>query len=565
MTVQQAVPVRDGDWRVDRRTFLVGAGAFLAAGLVGAGSASAQPGRPHRPNILIIITDQERRPMHWPADWARNNLPNRQRLVDSGLTFTRSFCNAAMCSPSRSTLFTGLYPAQHGVVNTLTSGGTLSPTEPVLPVDGQNMAKMLLSAGYDVHYRGKWHMSKGADGGDPTPEDIAEYGFAGWEPPEAGQDTAPENFGGGCADRDRKIAGDAADFLRSRRTSDANPFALIVSFANPHDILSYPKTWDQVDGDCNNYGAVAPEAFEQGIELPPNMDENLLLNFKPTAQAELLLLLAGALGPLVGPEAARRYVNLYAYMHKVVDEHIGTVLDALDSVSGLREQTVVFRVADHGEMGMSHGGLRQKAFNAYEETLNVPLVVSNPRMFPQAVSTDALASLIDVMPTLATLAGVPDRSAWTFKGVDLSPVIDEASAHPGGPSPQVQDSVLFTFDDENVAAANGQSIVRQPNHIRAVRQDRWKYAMYFDPSGRELPQFELYDLHNDPLEMSNRANPFDLGNFDRAQVDAMHAVLVDVMARTGTTPAVPIPPPVPPVPVPAGSLGALMPSGSAGG
>jgi arylsulfatase A-like enzyme len=295
------------------------------------------------------------------------------------------------------------------------------------------------------------------------------------------------------------------------------------------------------------------------------MDESLLLNFKPTAQAELRLLLAGALGPLVGPEAARQYVNLYAYMHKVVDEHIGTVLDALESVSGLREQTVVFRVADHGEMGLSHGGLRQKAFNVYEETLNVPLVVSNPRMFPQAATTDALASLIDVMPTLATLAGVPDRSAWTFKGVDLSPVIDDVSAHPGGPSAHVQDSVLFTFDDENVAAANGQTIVKQPNHIRAVRQDRWKYAMYFDPSGRERPQFELYDLHNDPLEMTNRANPLDLANFDRAQVDAMHAVLVDVMARTGTTPAVSISPPVLPFPIPTGSLGPLVPSGSTGG
>ncbi|USI91254.1 sulfatase-like hydrolase/transferase [Rhodococcus pyridinivorans] len=558
MTVQQAVPRRDTTWNVNRRTFLVGAGALLAAGLVGAGSSAAQPRTPQRPNILIIMTDQERQPMHWPADWARNNLPNRQRLADTGLTFTRSFCNAAMCSPSRSTFFTGLYPAQHGVVSTLTEGGTLSPTEPVLPVDGQNMAKMLLSAGYDVHYRGKWHMSKGADGGDPSPDDIARYGFAGWEPPEAGQDTAPENFGGGCADRDGKIASDAAEFLRSRSASDDRPFALIVSFANPHDILSYPKTWDQVDGDCNNYGAFAPEAFEQGIDLPPTIDEDLLRNFKPTAQAELLLLLAGALGPLVGPEAARQYVNLYAYMHKVVDQHIGTVLDALESVSGLRERTVVFRVADHGEMGLSHGGLRQKAFNAYEETLNVPLVVSNPVMFPRPVSTDALASLIDVMPTLATMAAVPDRSAWTFKGVDLTPVIEGASS--GGTPPQVQDTVLFTFDDENAAAANGQTTVKQPNHIRAVRQDRWKYAMYFDPSGRALPQFELYDLHDDPLETRNRANPLDLANFDPVQVATMHAVLMDVMARTGTTPAVTIPQ----FPVPSGSADLPIPSGSAG-
>ncbi|UYP19861.1 sulfatase-like hydrolase/transferase [Rhodococcus sp. Z13] len=545
MTVQQAVPRRDNTWNLDRRTFLLGAGALLAAGLVGARPSSAQTRIPRRPNILIVITDQERQPMHWPADWARTNLPNRQRLADTGLTFTRSFCNAAMCSPSRSTLFTGLYPAQHGVVSTLTEGGTLSPTEPVLSPDTQNMAKMLRSAGYDVQYRGKWHMSKGADGGDPSPEDIARFGFDGWQPPEAGQDTSPENFGGGCADRDRKIAADAADYLRSRDPNDDNPFALVVSFANPHDILSYPKTWDQVDGDCNNYGAFVPEAFEQGIDLPPTYGEELLRNGKPTAQAQLQLLLAGALGPLVGPAEARRYVNLYAYMHKVVDQHIGTVLDALESVSGMREDTIVFRVSDHGEMGLSHGGLRQKAFNAYEETLNVPLVVSNPVMFPRPVSTDALASLIDVVPTLATLADVPDRSAWTFKGVDLTPVIESASA--GGSSGQVQDVVLFTFDDENAAAPNGQTTVEQPNHIRAVRQDRWKYAMYFDPSGRELPQFELYDLHDDPLETRNRANPLDFANFDPVQVAAMHAVLMDVMARTGTMPSVPIPqfPPVP--------------------
>src|SRR5690606_40824053 len=69
----------------------------------------------------------------------------------------------------------------------------------------------------------------------------------------------------------------------------------------------------------------------------------------------------------------------------------------------------------HGEMGLSHGGLRQKSFNVYEETINVPLVIANPVLFPQPVTTNALASLIDLMPTLATLADVPDRDDWTFQ------------------------------------------------------------------------------------------------------------------------------------------------------
>src|SRR4029079_19816072 len=71
----------------------------------------------------------------------------------------------------------------------------------------------------------------------------------------------------------------------------------------------------------------------------------------------------------------------------------------------LRSRTVVFRCADHGEMGLSHGGLRQKAFNAYEETIHIPLVVSNPVLFPHPAHSDALVSLVDVLPTIAGLAG----------------------------------------------------------------------------------------------------------------------------------------------------------------
>src|SRR4051812_26981630 len=158
---------------LSRRTMLKAAGAALAgaaATLAGVRLPAARGARRPaaagslrpRPNILIILTDQERYPRHWPAGWAEANLPNRKRIADRGLTFTRAFCNSCMCSPSRSTLFTGVYPAQHGVVATLTSGGSASPSEPQLPRDIQNMARMLASAGYNVQYRGKWHMSKGS-------------------------------------------------------------------------------------------------------------------------------------------------------------------------------------------------------------------------------------------------------------------------------------------------------------------------------------------------------------------------------------------------------------------
>ena len=100
------------------------------------------------------------------------------------------------------------------------------------------------------------------------------------------------------------------------------------------------------------------------------------------------------------------YVNFYAYLQKFTDVQIGTLLDALDGTPGLVDKTVIFRFSDHGELGLSHGGLRQKMFNVYEEMCNVPLVVSNPVLFPQPVQTDALASLKARMAA-ANLSPIP--------------------------------------------------------------------------------------------------------------------------------------------------------------
>lgn len=491
-----------------------------------------------KPNILIIITDQERNPQYWPEGWADANLPNRKRLADKGLSFNRAFCNTAMCSPSRTTLFTGLYPAQHGVEHTLTKSGSLSQEEPTLQVTTQNLARMLDTAGYNVQYRGKWHLSK-----DPTAltdaasaDELEKYGFHGWQPPDGGQDVEVENFGGGAAGHDARWAKQAAEFLTSKEARKDQPFALIVSFVNPHDVLAYPKTWDFQSGNAqvgydDNYGKFAPDCFNQGISLPPTHDEQLLTNYKPTAQAQLKVLTAG-LGPLTEAEKLN-YVNFYAYLHKVVDEHIGTVLDALESHKGVHNRTVVFRLSDHGEMGMSHGGLRQKAFNAYEETLNVPLVISNPQYFPNPVKIDALASLVDVVPTIASLCRVPNLENWDFKGKDLTPIMLDAMQNPGNPTARVQDTVLFTYDDDNPSRPDPQNIVTQPRHIRAVRDERYKFTIYFDPFGVEPPQSELYDLLNDPQELHNMANPDNMAYYNPELMETMKAKLLAKMDETG--------------------------------
>ncbi len=116
-------------------------------------------------NILIFITDQERKIQHFPQGWEEENLPNQMRLKQNGVSFENAFCNACMCSPSRATLFTGLYPAQHEVKNTL----ELDMPAPDFPQDElspdlTNLASVMAAAGYEVVFKGKWHLSKPLDG-----------------------------------------------------------------------------------------------------------------------------------------------------------------------------------------------------------------------------------------------------------------------------------------------------------------------------------------------------------------------------------------------------------------
>jgi arylsulfatase A-like enzyme len=212
-------------------------------------------------------------------------------------------------------------------------------------------------------------------------------------------------------------------------------------------------------------------------------------------------------------------VNFYAFLHRVVDEKIGRLLKALgdpNNPRSLRARTIITRISDHGEMGLSHGGLRQKMFNAYEETIRVPFVISNPLLFANGGECHAPVTLVDVLPTLLDLAGTRaevtlhgsslcgivarhaamDQDAVRASGLDLAAVFDATGVE------KVRDQVLFTYDDHQAATAQ-QEAPGQPNRIRCVRDRRWKYALYLDPEGRASPEFELYDLDADPNEARN--------------------------------------------------------------
>ena len=495
-------------------------------------------GADERPNLILLLTDQQRQTQHWPEDpaWLEQLAPNDAELRRTGLTFTQAFTASAMCSPSRACLLTGKRPSRHGVTLTMTEGDLwpdranardalrlafkmarngvvprwrmaksiarnvlrLPPTsgnEPELPPGIATLASMLRREGYHVALKGKWHLSKPINGESWGPGDSErierDYGFADWEPPDTGGDTKAENFGGGTAGT--SALGWDEDYTRQMedwlgRAELPEPFCLIFSLVNPHDVLGFPASYAR--------GGYRAEEFRGlGVPLPPTIDEDL--REKPAVQALSKVGMDNYLGPLPDRGAQQDYVDFYAHLHRVVDGHIGRLLAALGSPedpTSLRSRTVIVRTSDHGEMGLSHGGLRQKIFNAYEETIRVPFVVSNPRMFEQPRQTDALASLLDVVPTFLGLAGA-GPSHEPLDGHDLGPVLR-------GESAGVRDAVLFTYDDHQAATAL-QDGPGQPNRIRCVRDGRWKYAVYLDPNRRAAPEFEMYDLHEDPNEAQN--------------------------------------------------------------
>jgi arylsulfatase A-like enzyme len=454
-------------------------------------------------------------------------------------------------------MMTGFMPAQHQVRHTLESDmndtfdsdGNLIYEYPNVPLSTEmkNMCTVMAASGYNVVWKGKFHMTKQdvtppsplpaagdtATGTvqDWTPADVAAYGGQRWNPADAGANQSlPEGGGnpGGGGDNDDRFMNDNGSmsdgdegvlaYINSVAATQA-PFFLVISLVNPHDVLFYPASFSDSEYPSSD--------LDGDIQLPSTVDENLKTKPKVQAAFRKIFLLGNT---ITTKYQQRRYLNFYANLMKEADGYLVQTLDALEA-QNLLDDTVIIRTADHGEMAMCHDGVGEKNFNFYEETMKVPLIYSNPQIFPKPRTSDALVSHVDLVPTLATLFGAPSSARANWNGVDYSKLLVNPKAK------AVQDYVMFTYDDYQ----SGQASKLHPygaNHISSIRETRWKLARYYDPLGLVPAEYEMYDLQRDPSEKKNLAAPgFRRSSLQQREYKRLKAKLTRVEAtRLGPIP-----------------------------
>jgi arylsulfatase len=450
-----------------RREFMKSS-ALAAAALAGGRLLGAE----RRPNVMLIIVDQWRQPCWFPE---RAELPGFDRLRREGLSFTNHFVSAVPCSPSRACLFTGLHLTQHGVQNNIDVSDYPS-MDPRIPT----VAHRFQEAGYRTPYFGKWHLTKLQD---YATAGLSAYGFEDWHGPD--HDGTPLDG----TDNDPRFARQAVTWLNLHGRNQNKPWFLTCSIINPHDICYYHR--------LDVPSAVVPRVADR---LPDNFHDDL--TGKPRVQA----IYRDGYGRLMGstPDKPKefwlRYLDYYLYFQRLADNGIRRLLATLDRLQ-LADDTIVVFTSDHGDMCGSHQ-LQAKGPFVYQENNNVPLVFRWPGQIPAGAACAALNHNPDVFPTLTELCGLP-APVDHLAGKSLAPLLRNPGADP------VRDHVLMGFGMKggglmtSIARGLGISTMGLSINLRGIYDGRYKYARYFDPGVES--EFELYDRHEDPLELRNLA------------------------------------------------------------
>ncbi|MCC6539016.1 MAG: sulfatase-like hydrolase/transferase [Bryobacterales bacterium] len=426
-----------------------------------------------RPNIVFVLVDDLRFDELGCTGHPFAQTPHIDRLAREGVLFRNAFAATPLCSPSRATFLTGLYPHQHGIVDN-TDRSSASHQLDTWP------RRLHDQAGYQTAFIGKWHM-----GNDDSPRP----GFDHWVSfPGQGESVDPPMNINGRAVRERGYITDvltrhAVDFIRRPRAA-AKPFCLYLAHKAIH-----PNIQQAADGSIQSFGKA--EEFivaERHRGLYANADLPRRGNYArpPVDKPALQRALPGVapLGPATATDDAT--IRNRARMTKAIDEGVGDLLGALEAVGQLDDTVFVF-TSDHGYFYGEHG-LNQERRLAYEEAIRIPLIVRYPRggaRVPRTVID--LVSSVDVAPTLLDFAGLAPRGSslakWTHDGAKGA----------------TRGAVHIEYHSDRVFPR-----IRDMGY-RAVRTVRWKHIHYLHLKDAD----ELYDLAADPYELRNliRSHP----------------------------------------------------------
>ena len=525
----------------------------------------------NHPNVLLIVTDQERYPPPYETEAAREfrraRLPGRERLRESGLELHRHYVASAACAPSRASLFTGQYPSLHGVRQTDgLAKGAFDPAMVWLDPDTvPTMGHWFRAAGYRTEYRGKWHIShpdlpvagsheslRANDrDGNLRPEVVASYvradrldqfGFGGW--------IGREPHGAHPSDtgyvRDRLFGDQVGELFTTLAADRSSPWLAVASLVNPHDIAFSGLGWQLM-------GFPEPDDSVPDPGEPPSQADSFA--GRPRCQEEFRSAWSAMLYDQPTDAAYRRF---YLWLHEIVDRAIYRIVDALDA-SGLREETIVVLTSDHGEMLGAHGGLQQKWYNAYDETVRVPLIVCGPGIPAGSAGITVPTSQIDLLPTLLGLAGIDVEQtahlvaerhyeAQPLVGRDLSAAITTGRDDALERVPiyfMTEDQISRGLNTTNRITGESYDPVGEPANVESVivmlanddgtdelwklnhyyeRLPEWEAAVRINPvatAGDPTPsEWELHSLTADPQERRN------LATNDDAPIERMRALLV---------------------------------------
>jgi choline-sulfatase len=626
--------------RSSRREFLALTGAVAAAGAIGLSderASAASPATrsrwgppsptPHRPNILFLLVDEMRYPPVYEGlplkRFRRRYLRTQNALRATGVEFHRHYAASTACSPSRTSIFTGHYPSLHGVSQT--AGAAKANDDPDMfwldPNTVPTLGDYFRAGGYRTFYRGKWHVSN-ADleiigthnqylSYDPTTgapdrqrqlvyaeaERLEDYGFEGWIGPEP-HGSNPLNSGSsappGSRSRDIGFAEQSVELLQRLDSSgDDTPWFMVSSFVNPHDIALWgyaARASGTFDFDVQQIVPQFPGLFDLRM-FGQSLEDDLSL--KPSCQLDY----QQTYRTWMQGTPPDQYFRLYYQLHKNVDDDMYLVYEQLRRTRFFDDTIVVFS-SDHGDLLGAHDYLHQKWYQAYDESLRVPLIISNPRLVPAPVGVQGITSHVDLLPTMLGLAGLDPGDLLDEVAVGhtdaVLPVGRNLVDVLGGGFDALDEPIYFMTDDDPSRGWNQQNIfgvgyqsVTQPNHVESViveiDGEVWKYSHYFDntqfwsdtsptngpirdivvtvddgpidvPGTHDVPatktvkfdpahqQFEMYNVTADPMELANLA-----GAAAYAAMEARLAVLLNqqraakrLYTTNGVTPGQPV-------------------------